>query len=118
MNLRSINVKKLVIIGIIVAIFCLLSPYDSVFASNLDQGAKIFEVNCAGCHIHGGNIVRRGKNLKQKTLQKNKLDSTEAIASLVTHGKNNMPAYQDRLSREEIEAVADFVLQQAQAGWK
>lgn len=118
MNLRSMNVKKIVIIGMIISIYWLIYPHHSVFASDLDTGAKIFEVNCAGCHLHGGNIVRRGKNLKQKTLQKNKLDSVEAIASLVTHGKNNMPAYQDRLELAEIEAVANYVLQQAQAGWK
>ncbi|AFZ35854.1 cytochrome c class I [Stanieria cyanosphaera PCC 7437] len=110
--------KKIISIALILLLCSVLFFSNSVSASDLDTGAKIFEVNCAGCHIHGGNIVRRGKNLKQKTLQKNKLDSTEAIATLVTHGKNNMPAYQDRLELAEIEAVANYVLQQAQADWK
>lgn len=58
--------------------------------ADIGNGAKVFEVNCAGCHINGGNIVRRGKNLKMKALKKNGMDSIEAIASIVTNGKNNM----------------------------
>lgn len=26
--------------------------------------AEVFSANCAGCHINGSNIIRRGKNLK------------------------------------------------------
>ncbi|MEO0488927.1 MAG: cytochrome C6, partial [Cyanobacteria bacterium J06659_2] len=36
---------------------------------------------------------------------------------IVTQGKNNMSAYGDRLSPVEIEAVAVYVWQQAQADW-
>lgn len=81
-------------------------------------GSKIFEQQCAGCHGGGGNIVRRGKNLKLKTLEKNQVATLEAIEALVTAGKGNMSAYRDRLSAEEITAVSQYVLDQAQAGWK
>jgi cytochrome c6 len=86
--------------------------------SVLDSGAKLFEAQCAGCHAGGGNIVRRGKNLKLKTLQKNKLDTLEAIVTLVTQGKGNMSAYADRITPEEIQMVSGYVLSQAQANWK
>jgi cytochrome c6 len=89
-----------------------------VLATNIDNGAKIFSVNCAGCHPQGGNIIRRGKSLKQKALHRNKVDSLEAIAQMVTNGKNVMPAYQDRLSQQEIEDVAAYVLQQAEKNWQ
>jgi cytochrome c6 len=82
------------------------------------DGAVIFENNCAGCHVNGGNIVRRGKNLKLKTLQKNGVDSVEAIAQLVTHGKGLMSAYGDRLTTEEIETVSKYVLERAQQSWQ
>ena len=81
-------------------------------------GAQVFEVHCVGCHINGGNIVRRGKNLKLKALQHNKVDSIEAIGQLVTNGKGIMSAYGDRLTSSEIEAVAAYVLEQAKQGWK
>lgn len=86
--------------------------------SGAASGAKIFEAQCAGCHAGGGNIVRRGKNLKLKTLQKNKYDSLEAIVALVTQGKGNMSAYADRITPEEIQTVSAYVLSQAEANWK
>lgn len=81
------------------------------------QPIALFEVHCAGCHLNGGNIIRRGKNLKFKALQKNGVDSVGAIAALITNGKNNMSAYRDKLSTSEIDALADYVLVQAQQGW-
>lgn len=85
---------------------------------NTVNGAQVFSVHCAGCHVNGGNIVRRGKNLKLKTLQRNQVDSIEAIAQIVTNGKGIMSAYGDRLTPEEIQAVAAYVLEQAEQGWK
>jgi cytochrome c6 len=82
------------------------------------SGSKVFEIHCAGCHINGGNIVRRGKNLKLKVLQKNQMDSLEAIATIVANGKGNMSAYSDRLTSEQIQAVAGYVLDRAQANWR
>jgi cytochrome c6 len=87
-------------------------------AADTINGAQIFEVNCAGCHINGGNIIRRGKNLKKKALKNNKMDSIDAIASIVANGKNNMSAYKDRLSEQEIQAVAVYVLEQAENNWR
>ncbi len=89
-----------------------------VLAASLDNGAAIFEANCAGCHPKGGNIIRRGKTLKEKALKRNHLDSVEAIASLVTKGKNNISAYEERLSNQQIEAVSSYVLEQAAKNWR
>lgn len=85
---------------------------------NPDRGVAVFKANCAGCHAKGGNIVRRGKNLKLRALHKNQVDTQEAIALLVKNGKNNMSAYGDKLSDEEIADVASYVLQRAEQKWK
>lgn len=82
------------------------------------NGTQIFSVHCAGCHINGSNIIRRGKNLKMKALKKNNMDSIEAIASIVTNGKNNMSAYKDRLTEQQIQDVAAYVLEQAEKNWR
>ena len=82
------------------------------------NGSQLFEAQCAGCHAGGGNIIRRGKNLKLKALQKNKVDTQEAIVNLVTVGKGNMSAYADRLTPEEIQTVSAYVLAQAAQNWK
>lgn len=86
--------------------------------NDLSNGAKVFEANCAGCHINGGNIVRRGKNLKSKALHKYKVDNEDAIANIVTNGKGIMSAYGDKLSAEEIANVSSYVLQKAAINWK
>ena len=90
---------------------------STAFAAETNNGAKIFATNCAGCHINGGNIVRRGKNLKMRALKKYGMDSVDAIASIVTNGKNNMSAYKERLTEQEIQDVAAYTLQQAQQNW-
>lgn len=83
-----------------------------------DEGsAQLFETHCAGCHLNGGNILRRGKTLKLKALQKNEYDTPEAIADIITNGKNNMSAFADRLDAAEISQLSDYVLEQAQQGW-
>ncbi len=89
-------------------------PTTSVSAS----GAAIFETNCAGCHAGGGNIIRRGKSLKLKALEKNQRASVALIADIVTHGKANMSAYGDRLTPSEITLISTYVWDQAQSGWK
>jgi cytochrome c6 len=117
-----VNVQKF-ILGLVKGLMIVLlmvsfaSPTwaDSLTASV--QTGALFEVHCAGCHLNGGNIIRRGKTLNLKALQQNKVDSAGAIASLITNGKNNMSAYRDKLSASEINALADYVLVQAQKGW-
>ncbi len=80
--------------------------------------AEVFSANCAGCHINGGNIIRRGKNLKQKALKKYGMDSIANISNLVTNGKGIMPAYKSRLSAQQIIDVSAYVLSQAETDWK
>ncbi len=87
-------------------------------ATNPATAAEIFSANCAGCHINGSNIIRRGKNLKQKALKKYGMDSIANISNLVTNGKGIMPAYKDRLSEQQIIDVSAYVLSQAETDWK
>jgi cytochrome c6 len=86
--------------------------------TNPATAAEVFSVNCAGCHVNGGNIIRRGKNLKQKALKRYGMDSIANIANLVANGKNVMPAYKDRLSEQQILEVSAYVLSQAENDWK
>ena len=80
-------------------------------------GSSLFSANCAACHAGGGNIIRRGKNLKRKAMVRNGFGEVGAIASLVTKGKGIMPAYADRLTGEEIDAIAQYVHQRSESGW-
>ncbi|NJK27600.1 MAG: c-type cytochrome [Coleofasciculaceae cyanobacterium SM2_3_26] len=81
-------------------------------------GAEIFQAQCAACHPQGGNLIRWGKTLKLKALKRNGMNSVEGIAAIVTHGKNNMSAFGDRLTAAEIQQVSSYVLEQAQQNWR
>ncbi|MEM9448874.1 MAG: c-type cytochrome [Cyanobacteria bacterium P01_E01_bin.6] len=94
------------------------STTHAELASPSPDGATLFDINCAGCHANGGNIIRRGKNLRMKALTKNQMDSVDAIAHIVTVGKRPMSAYGDKLSAEEIQAVSRYVLARAEQDWK
>ena len=112
MQLKLILLK---LIAIALSTFFLFST--PVWAADSNT-SKLFEIQCAGCHANGGNIVRRGKTLKLKALEKNGYTTVEAIATLITNGKGNMSAYKDRLSASEIQDVAQYVLERANQAWK
>ncbi|XHL95029.1 MAG: c-type cytochrome [Microcoleus anatoxicus] len=119
MNLKKIFAGFLLILTLALGVIT-MSPQIALAdaTANSATAAEVFSANCAGCHINGGNIIRRGKNLKQKALKKYKMDSIANIANLVTNGKNIMPSYKDRLSEQQIIDVSAYVLSQAESDWK
>jgi cytochrome c oxidase subunit 1 len=70
------------------------------------DGAAIFvSAGCGGCHVlaPAGSSGTVGPSLDETTL------SQEEIAALVAGGKGAMPSFADRLSQDEIDAVAAYV---------
>ena len=109
------NLLKVVLSTFFVLIITLSQP---AWAADTANGAQVFSAQCAACHIKGSNIIRWGKNLHTKALKKYGMDSVEAIALIVTNGKNNMSAYKDRLSEQQIQDVSAYVLEQAAVDWR
>nr|YP_009393433.1 cytochrome c553 [Bostrychia simpliciuscula]ARW61995.1 cytochrome c553 [Bostrychia simpliciuscula] len=88
------------------------------FEINLDAGEQIFTQNCAACHSGGNNVINPEKTLKIEALKLYNMNSIQAITNQVTNGnKAGMPAFGGRLSDEDIQNVANFVLNQANVGW-
>ncbi|WP_371734149.1 c-type cytochrome [Synechococcus sp. CCY 9618] len=85
--------------------------------ASLASGGRLFEAHCVGCHINGGNIIRRGKNLKLATLQRNGIDDPAAIATIAAAGIGAMGGYGEALGEGGPEAVGAWVWQQALEGW-
>ena len=81
------------------------------------DGAELFGQHCAGCHIHGGNIIRRGKTLRLAALQRNGIDGPAQIAQIAAAGVGQMSGYAAVLGDGGPEAVAAYVLQQAGQDW-
>lgn len=94
-----------------------LWPQPAWAAGVAADGASLFENHCAGCHINGGNIIRRGQTLKREALQRNGIAGPEMIAAIAAAGRGQMGGYGAVLGEGGADAVGVWVWQQAQAGW-
>nr|YP_010198531.1 cytochrome c553 [Gracilaria pacifica]UAD86947.1 cytochrome c553 [Gracilaria pacifica] len=86
-------------------------------AADLDAGEQIFSANCSACHANGNNAIMPDKTLKSDILSENGMNSIAAITNQVKNGKNAMPAFGGRLADEDIENVANYVLNKSENGW-
>jgi cytochrome c6 len=108
--------RFLSLILLVLALFALTFTRPAL-AGDLANGAKLFSANCAACHAGGKNVVNAAKTLQKGDLEKYSMNSLEAIKTQITKGKNAMPAFAGRLSEQEIDDVANYVLGQAEKGW-
>ena len=98
-------------------IFFLISLPKQLFALDAELGKTLFKNHCAGCHLNGGNIIRRSKNLKISSLKHNGINDPEAIAKIARQGIGIMGGYEDVLGDNGDQIVAKWVLEQAQKAW-
>jgi cytochrome c6 len=105
--------KKLIsILAAAIAVFTIAFTTPAL-AGDAANGGKIFSANCAACHAGGGNVIMANKTLKAADLKANGKDSVGAIVTQVTNGNGAMPAFGGRLTVEQIEDVATYVLDQS-----
>lgn len=116
------NILRIILLLLLLAIALLkLTFIPPALAAETSNAAKIFNANCAACHIGGGNILISHKTLKKEALsqylENYDSDSIQAIIHQVQNGKNAMPAFKDKLSADEIIELATYVSQKAEQGW-
>lgn len=109
------KILGLILLLITVVSFSFATP---ALAGDATKGAAIFSANCASCHMGGKNVVNPAKTLQKEDLEKYGMYSLDSIKTQVTNGKAAMPSFASRLSAEDIENVATYVLAQADNGWK
>jgi len=109
------TIRSFLLVGVFAAVLLLLRPATA--SATPAEGGQLFQGNCAACHALGTNRIIAMKNLQKEALQKYDMYSKEAIVYQVTNGKNAMPPFGGRLKPEQIEAIADYVLEQADLGW-
>jgi cytochrome c6 len=104
---------------VLAALVAILTFWITAPAQAADEvrGKQVFDTNCAACHIGGGNVVNGAKTLKKADLEQYGMASVEAITTQVKNGKAAMPSFLGRLTEEDIEDVATYVLSQAELGW-
>ena len=113
---QFLKALKVFILSTLIIASCSSHP-NKVFALNENLGEHLFIENCAGCHINGGNIIRRNKTLKEKDLKRNGVDTKEKIAKIAREGIGIMDGYEEVLGEKGDQLVANWILKQAQKAW-
>ncbi|HEX6852760.1 MAG TPA: cytochrome c [Candidatus Polarisedimenticolaceae bacterium] len=74
------------------------------------DGKALYESKCAMCHGKDGvakPMAKGSANFNDPAFQK--ANDAAAIAKVASEGKNKMPAYKDKLSAADIQAIAAHV---------
>lgn len=75
-------------------------------------GETLFKTKCAPCHgADGKGEVPMGKKLNARNLGSTEVQSQSdaQLIEVVTKGKNKMPAYDGKLSKEQITELVAYV---------
>ena len=83
----------------------------------LQRGGGLFENHCAGCHLNGGNVIRRNKTLKRQDLLREGVKDAADVARIAANGKGQMSGYAKVLGEGGPDAVGAWVWKQAELGW-
>jgi cytochrome c6 len=84
--------------------------FSNLFFFSVDLGEKLYLLNCAVCHPSGKNLILPEKNLKKENLESTGMNSLFSLSYQIRNGKNGMPAFSDRLTKENIEKIAIYIL--------
>ena len=90
-----------------------------LMASDIRDGEIIFRNVCAGCHVRGGSVVLKGsKSLKLSDLEKRGIADVNSIAKIANEGIGYMKGYKNKLKDGEDKVLAQWIIQNAEKGWK
>ena len=116
-NALSIVRHRLMRLMLIVAVVIGLSGVAFPAQALTSSGEELFNNHCIGCHVNGGNIIRRGRTLKLAALKRNGIDDPEAIARIAREGIGQMSGYGDVLGEGGDRLVSEWIWDQAQNAW-
>lgn len=89
-----------------------LALFPSLPGRAQETGESLFKAKCAMCHgPDGAGKTTMGQALKIPDLHSpevQKLSDAE-LTQIVTKGKNKMPAYEEKLSKEQITQLVGFI---------
>ncbi len=90
-----------------------LSAFSLLSSPAQAEGADAtYKAKCAGCHgPDGKGETAMGKTLKLRNLASADVQkqSDDELTTIITAGKNKMPAYGKSLSADQVKALVGFV---------
>jgi mono/diheme cytochrome c family protein len=76
-----------------------------------NSGAALFKTNCIACHGADGRGTPTGRSLKVADFHSPQVQqqSDTQLAGVIGGGRGNMPAFGDRLSKDQIDALVKYI---------
>ena len=77
-----------------------------------DPGSDTYKTKCSACHgANGAGETMLGKNLKLRSLTSPEAQkqSDEEFVTIISKGKNRMPAYERKLSKDQIRDLVKHI---------
>lgn len=111
-----------IINSIIIVLYCLcLLSLPSTYATNLDNGAKIYSNRCILCHgnkgMGDGYIPMKLKGYPQTSLfEDQKANDKSSLMKVISQGlltdniNEYMPPWENELTQQEISDLSDFII--------
>jgi cytochrome c6 len=99
--------SKLMVVMLVFAILAI--PVVSWAA---DQGADLFATKCAACHGKNGDAesaMAKKMNIKPMSSADVQKKSDAELTSIITKGKEKMPAYEGKLSGDQIKSLVAYI---------
>ena len=84
----------------------------AVRAGAADEGAATFKAKCAMCHggdAAGKTAMGARLNIKDLTSPEVQKQSDADLAGVIAKGRNKMPEYGSKLSKDQITDVAKYI---------
>ncbi len=94
----------------LVLLFSVLFALQAGF-SDEGSAAALYKARCAACHGEDGHpkgIAKNSAAFPDEAWKKS--TSLEEVAQVISRGRSKMPAFGSKLSPEEIQALAAYVL--------
>lgn len=75
------------------------------------DAATTFKSKCAACHGQDGSGTTLGKRLHAPDLRSKEVQSqtSDALVQVITKGKENMPAFGNRLDNDQINKLVAYI---------
>jgi mono/diheme cytochrome c family protein len=97
------KVSVLLALSILVLVACAKKTSGTASSISHEKAAGMFQSSCSGCHGSDGDSGR-APDLTPMKIEK------DEVVKTITKGEGRMPAFADQYSKEEIDAIADYVI--------
>jgi mono/diheme cytochrome c family protein len=98
--------------GFLAAAVTILLALPFSTPARADTGADTYKKKCSACHgVNGTGETMLGKNLKLRPLASPEVQkqSDDELTTIITKGKNRMPPFNRRLSKDQIANVVKHI---------